>query len=714
MMVQVVGREKPTNLKVRSVRATRSRMLLYAGVLVACTAAVASMEFVVTLQNSRFPGHPMGLLAWLVAFCVFLPPVSFAAVGAVIVKQHPKHRIGWLMIATGLTFAVGTFCTDYPHADPHTHHSTRPLAGLVAWVSTWEWSFYWSSLLLLFLLFPTDKLPGRKWIPLMWFGPIALGIDGVMYAVRQGPIDNVGIDNLSGIIPVPLVVSRPIDALSFAALAAAALSLIVRFRTARGDVRLQLKWFSFGAALAIALNIAAYLFSYGSLAGLGAITAVAALPIFMGIAILRYRLFAIDIILSTTLVYGTLTAFVIGTYVLVVGYVGTLFPSGGGVAISLVATGIVAVLFQPLRERLQRAVTQFVYGDRDDPYTVLARLGQRVQGGLASEDLLPAIVESIGRTLKLPLVSLSLRDDGNEGPVAEYHGQSAQGMGKAARLMQHTVTVPVLVQGEAVGELRLALRPGERKLGRADARLLDDLSRQAGIAVQAARLTGELRALTQDLQQSREQLVTAREEERRRLRRDLHDGLGPALASASFKVDAVRNLLRRDPKRADTLLRDVAEDMQATITDIRRLVYDLRPPALDQLGLVEGLRQYAQQLEGATRITVTAPEIMAPLPAAVEVAVYRIAVEAMTNVARHAGALFCWVHLAVGDGALVIEVADDGRGLPEERRDGVGFHSMQERAAELGGTCVILSPLEGGTTVRARVPLTPAHALPRT
>jgi signal transduction histidine kinase len=266
------------------------------------------------------------------------------------------------------------------------------------------------------------------------------------------------------------------------------------------------------------------------------------------------------------------------------------------------------------------------------------------------------------------------------------------------------------VHGRTVGALHLTLRPGERSLNPADARLLNDLARQAGIAVQAARLTGELRVLTHDLQQSRERLVAAQEEERRRLRRDLHDGLGPALASAAFKVDAARNVLHRDPDRADGLLAGVGDQMQDTIADIRRLVYALRPPVLDQFGLAEGLRNYAFQIEGDTSFTVTAPASLASLPAAVEVAAYRIALEAMANAARHARAQGCRVRLAVDGPDLLVEVIDDGQGMPVERRHGVGLHSMRERAAELGGICTVESRAGMGTTVRARLPLAVAGA----
>lgn len=243
-----------------------------------------------------------------------------------------------------------------------------------------------------------------------------------------------------------------------------------------------------------------------------------------------------------------------------------------------------------------------------------------------------------------------------------------------------------------------------------DRRLLNDLTRQAGIAAHAVRLT-------HDLQRSRERLVATREEERRRIRRDLHDGLGPALSSAMLKLGAARRLLPSGSP-ADAMISEVRDDMRSTVADVRRLVYDLRPPALDQLGLVLAIREYAEQGgdpdapdgDAGPRITVEAPERLPPLPAAVEVAAYHIAREALTNAARHAGAGSCRVHLALegapGRPQLVLEVTDDGVGLPEDHTSGVGLASMRERAEELGGECMIGSPPQGGgTRVLARLPV---------
>ena len=238
----------------------------------------------------------------------------------------------------------------------------------------------------------------------------------------------------------------------------------------------------------------------------------------------------------------------------------------------------------------------------------------------------------------------------------------------------------------------------------ADLALLSDLARQAGIAAHAVRLTIDLQQVASELQHSRTQLVTTREEERRRLRRDLHDSLGPALGSLTLQLDTARNLYKSDPPAADTLLVDLKVQVQSAITDIRRLVYALRPPTLDELGLVQALReQVTRYLKPDLSITLNPPEHLPPLPAAVEVAIYRIAQEALTNVVRHANAQHCVLRLDVGND-VCLEICDDGQGILSDSREGVGLTSMRERAAELGGTCVIQPGEAGGTQICVRLP----------
>jgi signal transduction histidine kinase len=259
--------------------------------------------------------------------------------------------------------------------------------------------------------------------------------------------------------------------------------------------------------------------------------------------------------------------------------------------------------------------------------------------------------------------------------------------------------LPLVYQLETMGQMLLAPRAPDEQFSKTDRRLLDTIARQAGIAAYNVRLT-------QDLQRSRERLVTTREDERRRLRRDLHDGLGPTLASLSFKLDAVHNLADRDPTAVKKLAAELKTQLQGSLEDIRRIAYGLRPPALDELGLVGALQEHIvsyNQAQGA-RFMLDAPERLPTLSAAVEVAAYRIALEAMMNVNRHAHAQDCAVRFTLGD-ELCLEVVDNGCGIPREVRAGVGMASMRERAEELGGMCAVAALPTGGTCVTARLPL---------
>lgn len=317
---------------------------------------------------------------------------------------------------------------------------------------------------------------------------------------------------------------------------------------------------------------------------------------------------------------------------------------------------------------------------------MMARLGQDLETTAAPDAILHSLVRTIAQAMKLPYVTIET--SGGEGTA------TAASFGEARGDVQ---IVPLIYQGQSVGRLRVGPRSANEPLSPADLNLLKIIAQQAGMAVHAVQLT-------EDLQRSRERLVIAREEERRRIRRDLHDGLGPVLASLAMRADEAREGIRRDPEGTEATLAEIAQKSQAALQDIRRLVYDLRPPALDELGLVGALKQTAANSSNGLHIEIDTPEALPPLSAAVEAAAYRIAQETLNNVARHARAQHCTVRIRAQD-VLQIEIDDDGIGLPPDVQPGVGLVSMRERAAELGGTCVIDPKPGGGTRVMARLPL---------
>jgi signal transduction histidine kinase len=396
------------------------------------------------------------------------------------------------------------------------------------------------------------------------------------------------------------------------------------------------------------------------------------------------RIFEIDALLRRSLVYATVTALLLGAYVGLLLLIGPLPGTGRGLLVSLVTAIPVALLFGPLRRRLQRAVNRKLYGEDDDPHAAVRELAHTLAASLAPAAVLPTVLETVTRTLRVPYAAILLERDGVLEPAAELGPEPGE-----------RLSLPLAYAGARVGALEIGLTEGD-ELSTADRLLLGGLARQAGVAVHAVQLAA-------DLQRSRERLVSAREEERRRLRRDLHDGLGPTLAAMLLQLHAVGLLIATDTVAADAALSEVKSAARAAVGDIRRLVYELRPPALDELGLVGALERQAEAFSPLD-VRVEAPAPVGGLPAAVEVAAYRIAVEAMTNVARHSQASHCRVCLEV-DGALELEVSDDGEGIPARFRANVGLDSMRERAAELGGTCTIERGPGGGTRVRARIPM---------
>jgi signal transduction histidine kinase len=629
---------------------------------------------------------------------IFVGFGAFAVVGALLVARRPANPVGWIMAALALMVALFPTGDMYAAYVMITRGRPDALAILGAWIQSWYWILLLGlAFVYLPLLFPDGRLPSRRWLPVAVLpgvgilGAVVLGMltDTLTGQEVEYRIDNpIGVEGLAHVEELPVfgVLGVLLGIGVFGAVAA----VVVRFRRSRGVERQQIKWFLYAVAPLVLLPVQEYLPEIVSSVTFGWM--LIALPTAIGISVLRYRLYDIDLLINRTLVYGTLTAGVVGVYVFVVGYLGAVFRTGGNLGISLVATGIVAVLFAPLRDRLQRAANRLMYGERDEPYAVVSRLGERLESTLAPDAVLPAIATTVREALKLPYAAVALPRDGG------FEVAAASGKPPADSLR-----LPLSYQGETVGELLLGARAPDEEFSAADRRLLNDLAHHAGVAVHGVRVMADLR-------RSRERLVLAREEERRRLRRDLHDELAPTLAALGLAAATVGELIPADPKKAVDLNAELQEEIRSSVGEVRRLVYDLRPPTLDELGLAEAIRQRAARYNaseenGGLRITVEASGLLAELPAAVEVAAYRIVQEALMNVVRHAGADACTVRLACPEGRMLdIEITDDGVGLPESPELGVGLWSMQERAAELGGSCRIENSTPAGTRIFARLP----------
>lgn len=441
-----------------------------------------------------------------------------------------------------------------------------------------------------------------------------------------------------------------------------------------------------------------------------------AFPLALAVAVLRHRLFDIEVILTRSLVYGALGALAVGAYLGTVTVAGWLFPSMPDL-LGLLAVACAALAVQSLRSQLRRVVGRMIYGARDDPREVVVALGRRLGRRQSGDQVLPTVVETLARTLRLsyaaieltnPDVAARLAADGLAPARSEATAAGGPMRAEIGRRTSMAVTVPLTHNGQELGRLVLDAGPGREPFGEADRALLETLAHQVEV-------TAYNILLNQRLRRSLERTVLVREEERRRIRGDIHDGLGPALAAIGMRLDVARARLAGDPEGARRLLDELADAHQQVIADVRRLVEGLRPPALDQVGLVLAIEQHARNLP-RHRVEFVVEGRVGPLPAAVETAAYRICLEAMTNVLRHAEATRCTIRFDQTAGALLVDVADDGVGLPIDRRIGVGLQSIRDRAAELGGTVTITSAstsappsdpaYEGrSTVVHARLPL---------
>jgi two-component system NarL family sensor kinase len=607
----------------------------------ACGAAAAlQLAAGVALYAINGPAETPGGVDYLPT--LLLSCASFGLLGALVLARGSAPAVGALMLTTGLSWgltgvAIGWAVRDLPGAE------------VGVWLCNWSWIPGYAAVVLVLLVLPDGRLRLRPvaWATVAGASLLALGIAFGRYPLEDLPA-------AFGTPSNPLELSSAADVLEtlgwivlLPCAAIALVALLQRLRRSSGVEAAQLKWVVLGGAATAVLLIAASL--AGEHGDVVSATAMVPLPASIAVAVLRFGVWDVDVVINRSLVYATLTAAGAAVYVAVVSLLGTV-----------VAAALVAAVLAPLHRLVQLAVNQLVYGDRDDPAATLRRLGDRLE---EADEVLPAVADTVSRALRLPHVDVRI-------------GAPSAAAGERFELRY---------QGRRVGEMAVGGRP----LTPADRRTLETIARQVAVAAHAV-------TLTDDLRRSRERLVLAREEERRRLRHDLHDELGPTLAALALELEAARD---RPEQVGETLDRAAARTRDA-VADVRRLVHDLRPPALDNLGLVGALRQRAEQL---STLDVRVEGSVGALPAAVDAAAYRIVSEAFANAARHSGARACTAHLEEVHGALEIHVADDGRGIDPDAPAGVGLRSMRERAEELGGSFEVLPG--AGTRLRARIPV---------
>ncbi len=619
--------------------------------------------------------------------------LTLAACGSLLAWHRPRNPVGWLFLSGGVAYATSAAAAGLAEFGAGHAWSAAALSALASLFGL-AWPLAIGLCLpLALLLFPDGRPPSLRWRWLTW----TIAAEAVLFELMFTGPGSVTIDSrtVTPYLVLPgydrLTALWAIANIAWAAILALILaSLVIRYRRGGDAERRQLLWLLLAVMIVLPYaGVVWGIFDAGPILGLLVIPLI---PAAVTIAILRYRLLDIRLVVSRTLLYGVLTAAAAGVYIGLVAVLDVLVRTRVNLGSAIAASIVIAIGFNPARIALQRVIDRALYGDRGDPVRAVSLVGERLAGTGASG--LPGVLEALCDSLRLPFAAVRF------GPA------EAAAHGTAPELLH---SIGLRYDEVRIGELIVGLRAGQRRLGAPDLAVLELLAGPLALALHAT-------ALSAALQDSRLSIVATREEERRRLRRDLHDGLGPALTGIAFKADAARNTLAGDPERAGELLGQLRADTTAAIDDIRRLVYGLRPPALDDLGLIGSLRQQCARLAqradgGRVAVELDAPDDLPPLPAAVEVAAYRIVTEAMTNAARHSDATRITVRLALPDGAgLLIEVSDDGTGPGSSWQAGLGLVSMRERAAELGGSCEAGPTPGGGGRVTAALPLSPAAA----
>jgi signal transduction histidine kinase len=642
---------------------------------------------------------------------------TFSLMGGLIAARRPENPIGWIFCAIGLSFAVATLTGAWSDYAVVKEPGALPLGPFMAWIAVWAWP---PGILLLFtfllLLFPDGRLPSRRWRAVAWLAGAVMVTMVVPIAIAAWPIrgpllTNIG-DTAPAAAPDSFKLAYNIQVASVLAMfvlgLASAVSLILRMRRATGDERLQIKWFAFAAAVMVVVVIlASPLFG---LSGEFQVLAFPLLPIASAVAILKHRLYDIDVVISKTVVFTTLAAFVTAVYLAVVVGIGAVIgTTGNNVVLSIVATAIVAAAFQPLRERARRLANRLVYGKRATPYEVLADFAERVGEAYSAEDVLPRMARILGEGTGATRSEVWLRvgrelrrsaswptDDGPM-PVIALQGDD----GELPAFPEADRAVPVRHQGDLLGALSLTKPPNE-PLAPTEEKLLADLASQAGLVLRNVRLTADLRARLEELRTSRERLVTAQDEERRKLERNLHDGAQQQLVALAVKARLADAFVGKDAEKERAMLGELQEGLTDALDTLRDLARGIYPPLLADKGLMAAIEGQARK--SPLPIEVTAERVLR-YAQETEAAVYFCCLEALQNVAKYANASRVTIRLWSEDGELLFSVTDDGRGFDKAHVSlGAGLQNMSDRLAALGGSVELESEPGRGTTVTGRVP----------
>jgi signal transduction histidine kinase len=591
-----------------------------------------------------------------------------------------------------------------------------------AWVSTWTFGASISLLPLLFLLFPDGRLPTPRWRWVVWLTGVELTTSFLAFGflpadVSSGIHNPVALSSMKGILE-PL---RNIAiALQLVLMLAGLIAVVLRFRRSAGEERLQLKWFTFAAALA-PMSIILWSVYFGAFGGtdplIGSViqlftfVSVASFPVAIGLAIVKYRLYDIDLVINRTIVYGSLAVFITAIYIGIVVGTGELLGTRGtpNLLLSILATAVAAVAFQPMREALQRMANRLVYGKRASPYEILSQFSARASTTYGGDEVLPQMARVLAEGTAAARADVWVKVGSQLRPAAVWPRDASPLPPQSVfsdlmpQVRQVDRLVPVRHQGELLGALSVRKRGGESLLPMEE-KLLSDLAVQAGLVLKNVGLTTELVARLDELRASRSRLVVAQDAERRRIERDLHDGLQQELVAMLAKVRIARNQATRDPATVDATLEELNREIREALKDLRELARGIHPPVLSDQGLVKAIEARVAHLP--IEVAVEADGDLASVRYAedVEGAAYFFVCEGLANVMKHAAATETTVRLSPSNGSLRVEVIDDGQGFDPTRVSRSGLSGLEDRIEAVGGTVSVVSRPGDGTRLIAFLP----------
>jgi signal transduction histidine kinase len=645
---------------------------------------------------------------------ILIPMVGLASVGALIASRHPRNPIGWLFSGIAFGMVLYGFREGYVVYALFTSPGSLPGATFVAWLGSWVPLLTITTIPFVLLLFPNGSPPSKRWRAVGWIavvgsGLIALGnilVPGKLGGFSLGRVhimNPTGIDGLGDVADGLITVG---GICLIIASVASVIALILRFRRARGEERQQLRWLAYvGAAAAVVplFGIAA------TIAGVDAgnvvfpvffLLLLVGVPVASGIAILKYRVLDLDIVIKKTVVFGALVVLITAVYLSVVVWVGRKVGNEGNGALSLAATIIIVLAFQPVSGLARRLADRLVYGERATPYEVLSGLSDRLGASYSTEDVLPRLVQILAAGTGATQAAVWLRVGTDLRCTARWPSDPDGAMGDVRLAGDDLPGFPgmdhafeVRHQGELLGALTVAVPPSD-PLTPSQEKMLHDLAAQAGLVLRNVRLVEDLRA-------SRQRIVAAQDERAKALERNLHDGAQQQLVALAVKVRLMESLIRKDPEKATAIAREVGTDASDALENLRDLARGIYPPLLADKGLVAALEGQARKAAIPTEVRV---ENVGRYTQDVEAAVYFCTLEALNNVAKYSGATRAEVRLAQRDGELTFEVSDNGGGFdPEETGYGTGLQGMADRLDAVGGRLEVRSTPGAGTTITGRV-----------